>query len=228
MTIKQNLENKEQKISLIAAGVLIAALLGKIDCTYCSSTKEEPIKRTGPQLIETDDNNQQKVVHEKERTKQNAHISALGITLKKTTKSEIAHKFSIIEIGYVNGFPGYEVVWLDTKNLSLGDMSIKKAGIIVNPQGVTEQITLIFNGKVFHKLNSILSKKYPLKSKEEPFVGDCSARYETKDDVVFLEQPHMGGFVTHLVYLSKEMNDVAEAYNQKEKKQTQQEIENQL
>ena len=73
-----------------------------------------------------------------------------------------------------------------------------------------------------------MSKKYPLKSKEEPFVGDCSARYETKDDVVFLEQPHMGGFVTHLVYLSKEMNDVAEAYNQKEKKQTQQEIENQL
>lgn len=228
MTIKQNLENKEQKISLVAAGVLIAALWGKIDRTYCFPAKEEPTKQADSQLIETNNNKQEVVQEEEDQKEKNAHISAFGITLKKTTKAEIAHKFSIIEIGYVNGFPGYEVVWLDTKNLSLGDMSVKKAGIIVNPQGVTEQITLIFNGKVFHKLNSILSKKYPLKSKEEPFVGDCSARYETKDDVVFLEQPHMGGFVTHLVYLSKEMNDVAEAYNQKEKKQTQQEIENQL
>lgn len=228
MTIKQNLENKEQKIALVVAGVFIAALLGKIDCTYCFSTTEKPIEQTDSQLIETNNNKQEVVQEEEDKKEKNAHISAFGITLKKTTKAEIRRKFSIIETRPVNGFPEYEVVWLDTKDFSLGDIGVVEVLVFVNPQERVEQITLIFSGKVFRKLRQILSKKYQLKFKEEPFVGNCRAKYETKNDVICLEQPHMGGFRTYLIYRTKEIDDLAEAHDQKEKDQKQQEIENQL
>lgn len=229
MAIKQkNLENKEQKISLIIVGVLIATLWGKIDRTYCFPAKEQPIEQADLQLVETNNNKQEVVQEEKDKKEKNAHISAFGITLKKTTKAEIRRKFSIIETRPVNGFPEYEVVWLGTKDFSLGDIGVVEVLVFVNPQERVEQITLIFSGKVFRKLRQILSKKYQLKFKEEPFVGNCRAKYETKNDVIYLEQPHMGGFRTYLIYRTKEIDDLAEAHDQKEKDQKQQEIENQL
>lgn len=232
MAIKQkNLENKGQKISLIIVGVLIATLWGKIDRIYCLSAKEEPIEQAD--LQETSNNKQEVVQEEEDKKEKNAHISAFGITLKKTTKSEIKRKFSVVRTDHLHGFPGHERMELEPKDFSLGYVNVKCVEIWIDPQGKVEEINLEFFGEVFDVLEPLLSKKYPLikkypniRKKDSTVVGLC-AEYETKYDEVSMYESHIGG-ETYLSYSTKEFTNFRHAQIQKDEEQRQREMEGKL
>lgn len=155
-------------------------------------------------------------------------VTAFGIITGKTTEDDIRNNFDVIEEQDVVEFENHKTLILNTNSFSSAGLPVKQAFVLLNEKGIVEQLKITFNGQYFHKLHPALSKKYKLDYKDEPFVGDNIAQYSKGNTVIVLSEPHMGGFITVIDYITKEFAASVEAYNAEQKKQKEQQLQEQL
>ena len=117
---------------------------------------------------------------------------------------------------------------LNTKDFSTTSLPVESFDVVINPQGIVEALRIEFSGQYFQKLHETLSQKYKLQYKEDPFVGNHTARYIKDNVIVVLEQPHMGGFRTILRYVAQHFARSCDLDMQKRKEQEKQRMMNQF
>lgn len=161
-------------------------------------------------------------------TGKDVDVTAFGITIGKTTEEDIRDNFQVIEELNVIESDKHKALILGTNSFSSTELPVKQAFVILNEQGIVEQLKIIFDGQYFSKLHPVLNQKYKLKQKQDPFVGDHVAYYSKGNTIIVLEEPHMGGFETTIVYLTEEFNASVEAYRERQQQQRKQQLQEQL
>lgn len=129
----------------------------------------------------------------------------LGVATLPQVQQGLSAKTRLVESG-ISKFTGGKI--LSGNGAGLDVEGLKEITFIFDQNNVLAGVTMTIgkgngmNNEGFKKLSKTLAAKYKQIEKQEPFVGDCYARYVQGDSVVILNVPHMG-FDMGLSYLTK-------------------------
>lgn len=147
-----------------------------------------------------------------------ADTTVFGLTLGKTTESELKDKYPDVEDGGVNKWTQGAMYGVPVSNVDFE--GIKRLNVVLDED---KHVTAVFVGldkNRFNFVNSSLAKKYKLVKKDIPFVGDKYARYKNEEDVINIYAPHMSFDMT-IEYLERKteaaMDKAMEANRDKKK-----------
>ncbi len=163
----------------------------------------------------------------KEKVNKSQSTQTFGITVGKTTESELRRQYFVKnEEGWICD-ESYKLVQLNEEEFSSQDLIVEKVQVIVSSNGIVEALMLTIGGKVFSQLNPILAEKYVLSYKKEPFVGDAVAEYRHGDVNIQLSEPHLS-FSSYLIYETKTISKLKRLYKERKEAQKKQNLRNSL
>ncbi|WJG24394.1 hypothetical protein [Vibrio furnissii] len=147
-----------------------------------------------------------------------ANPTIFGLTIGETTIQDMKKQYNVSHSGtnmYTNG----DMYTISPSQIKFDGLN--KVITIYNKSGKLVAVLTEFPKNKFEYLNSALSNKYSLVSKQIPFVGDKSATYKDGETEISLNAPHLSfGMTMNYIH-----NDLLRAFNEqteKEKKQKQQ------
>ena len=150
-----------------------------------------------------------------------AEVAApLGIEPGKSTLKEVEAKHKIISKSCNNNIKAECEYRISPSKLPL--IEAKTISFYCNSEEIVRAVVITANKSDFKGLFESLSKKYILKEKIMPFVGDKSAVFQADNNVfVILDAPHMS-FEIELIYITQEqynmvIEDIKEDQRNKKK-----------
>jgi len=133
-----------------------------------------------------------------------AEVAApLGIEPGKSTLKDIKAKHKIISNNCNDEAKSYCKYIISPKN-KLPLINVTELFFECNSQEIVSAVVITAEKSNFNGLFESLSKKYKLKEKNTPFVGNKSAVFQADNNVlVILDAPHMS-FEMDLIYITQE------------------------
>jgi hypothetical protein len=187
------MDKKNKRIYLIIVIACGAILLGKYTYSYRNDGKNHPEQQqeqTLPVKLQ-----QKKAIAPRPSI---GNPAPYGIEIGNTTEEEVRNKFEVIaEDGCIIN-KKYKILFLNTKDFSSQKLPVSEVELALDQNGLVIRFLIRYDGKRFSQLHPNLSKKYKVTDLNAPVVGDKIAEYMSKNIVIALIEPHMGGFVTKL------------------------------
>jgi hypothetical protein len=216
------MDKNDKRIYLASAIACAVILLGRYGYGYCQDRKNT--QKQQQEQKQTVEPQQKKPIVPKPSI---GNPAPYGIEIENTTEEEIRDRFEVVEEG--NGIfnEKYKVLCLNTEDFSSKNLPIQGIELSINQKGLVIRFLISYKGKKFSELHSHLSKKYTITFSGIPFVGNKYAEYTSKNIKIVLTEAHLG-FVTNLVYVTKQFYDEIDSYYEKQRQEEQQKIAKQL
>lgn len=149
-----------------------------------------------------------------------AGVKVLGFEIGTSSVSDVSNeliKKTKVERAGINKFSRGQM--LETDGSSYDIDGLQSVTYIFDENSKLMGVIMTMGSHKFDSVNSYLSSKYKLVSKQDPFVGDKYAKFKAENVTIEQDAPHMGGFKMEVRYVR---NDLVARYNQKTDQETRQ------
>ncbi len=153
-----------------------------------------------------------------------AEPAPFGLEINKSTYKEVKQKYSGVDTG-INKYSMGKMYDINSNQLDIE--GVKNATAIFDKEENLLALITTFNKSKYANLVSSLSQKYQLVSKQDAFVGNKFARFQTENTIIDIEAPHMSFDLT-LSYMHKNFKKLFLDQSAQESKQKKEKEKNSL